>query len=116
MTFVDTATNRVKHDYVGRSPHEAFFTQDGSEVWVTVGAKITSPCSMDDLRREDAHQGSERTGHERSSRPMAQYGCLLSFTPETVMVSTQTHEIVGRVKQVSPFCPNIAASPDGEQV
>ena len=32
------------------------------------------------------------------------------------MVSTRTHEIVGRVKQVSPFCPNIAASPDGDQV
>ena len=32
------------------------------------------------------------------------------------MVSTKTHEIVGRVKQVSPFCPNIAAIPDGEQV
>ena len=37
VTFVDTATNRVKHTtYVGRSPHEAFYTQDGSEVWVTV--------------------------------------------------------------------------------
>jgi YVTN family beta-propeller protein len=32
------------------------------------------------------------------------------------VVSTKTHQIVGRVKQVSPFCPNIAASPDGEQV
>lgn len=37
VTFIDTATNKVKHTtYVGRSPHEAFFTQDGSEVWVTV--------------------------------------------------------------------------------
>src|SRR3954462_12661472 len=37
VTFIDTSTNRVKHTtYVGRSPHEAFFTQDGSEVWVTV--------------------------------------------------------------------------------
>ena len=37
VTFIDTATNRVKHTtYVGRSPHEAFFTQDGREVWVTV--------------------------------------------------------------------------------
>jgi YVTN family beta-propeller protein len=32
------------------------------------------------------------------------------------VVSTKTHQIVGRVRQVSPFCPNIAASPDGEQV
>src|ERR1700744_3977804 len=37
VTFIDTATNAVKHTtYVGRSPHEAFFTQDGREVWVTV--------------------------------------------------------------------------------
>src|SRR5215472_10663097 len=37
VTFVDTATNKVKHTtYVGRSPHEPFFTQDGKEVWVVV--------------------------------------------------------------------------------
>src|SRR6267143_3841585 len=29
VTFIDTATNAVKHTtYVGRSPHEAFFTPD----------------------------------------------------------------------------------------
>src|SRR5882762_2221262 len=37
VSFIDTAINAVKHvTYVGRSPHEAFFTPDGSEVWVTV--------------------------------------------------------------------------------
>src|SRR5271155_4544759 len=37
VTFIDTATNAVKHiTYVGRSPHEAFFTPDGIEVWVTI--------------------------------------------------------------------------------
>src|SRR5499425_3667572 len=37
VNFIDTATNTVKHvTYVGRSPHEAFFTPDGSEVWVVV--------------------------------------------------------------------------------
>src|SRR6476646_5522266 len=37
VTFIDTATNAVKHTtYVGRSPHEAFFTPGGGEVWVTV--------------------------------------------------------------------------------
>src|SRR3979411_2357173 len=36
-TFIDTETNAVKHTtYVGRSPHEVFFTPDGNEVWVTV--------------------------------------------------------------------------------
>jgi hypothetical protein len=29
-TFIDTATNAVKHiTYVGRASHEAFFTPDG---------------------------------------------------------------------------------------
>jgi YVTN family beta-propeller protein len=37
VTFIDTATNAVKHvTYVGRAPHEAYFTPDGKEVWVTV--------------------------------------------------------------------------------
>ncbi len=37
VSWIDTATNTVKHTtYVGRSPHEAFFTPDGKEVWVTV--------------------------------------------------------------------------------
>ena len=37
VTFIDTATNTVKHTtYVGRSPHEAFYTPDGTEVWVTI--------------------------------------------------------------------------------
>ncbi|MGY3617107.1 YVTN family beta-propeller protein [Bradyrhizobium sp. USDA 10063] len=37
VTFIDTATDAVKHvTYIGRSPHEAFYTPDGKEVWVTV--------------------------------------------------------------------------------
>ena len=42
VTFIDTAINAVKHvTYVGRSPHEAFFTPDGKEVWVSVrGEKL----------------------------------------------------------------------------
>src|ERR1700675_1295487 len=37
VNFIDTATNSVKHvTYIGRSPHEAFFTMDGKEVWVVV--------------------------------------------------------------------------------
>ncbi|NDL65237.1 DUF305 domain-containing protein [Acerihabitans arboris] len=37
VTFIDTATNSVRHTtYLGRAPHEAFYTPDGKEVWVTV--------------------------------------------------------------------------------
>jgi YVTN family beta-propeller protein len=39
-----------------------------------------------------------------------------SFNPETDVISVADHIIVGKVPQVSPFCPNIAATPDGSQV
>jgi YVTN family beta-propeller protein len=49
--------------------------------------------------------------------PDGKYGYVCSsFTPETVVVSVADHRIVGRVAQASPFCPNIAATPDGSQV
>jgi YVTN family beta-propeller protein len=118
VTFIDTATNRVKRTtYVGRSPHEAFFTQDGSEVWVTVRGEdyvaVLDGVTYQEKMRIKVPNGPGMTIFS----PDGRYGYVCSsFTPETVVVSTQTHEIVGRVKQVSPFCPNIAASPDGEQV
>jgi YVTN family beta-propeller protein len=35
VTLIDTATNKVRGVvYVGRSPHEAFFTSNGRELWV----------------------------------------------------------------------------------
>jgi YVTN family beta-propeller protein len=118
VTFIDTATNRVKHTtYVGRSPHEAFFTQDGSEVWVTVRGEdyiaVLDGESYAEKTRITVPNGPGMTIFS----PDGNYGYVCSsFTPETVVISTETHAIVGRVKQASPFCPNIAASPDGEQV
>lgn len=36
-TFIDTATNKEKGTtYIGRSPHEGFFTVNGKEAWVVV--------------------------------------------------------------------------------
>ena len=37
-----------------------------------------------------------------------------SFNPETVVVDVADHAIVARLKQESPFCPDIAATPDGK--
>src|SRR6201999_611479 len=49
--------------------------------------------------------------------PDGKYGYVCSsFNPETDVVSVADHQIVGRVTQASPFCPNIAATPDGKQV
>jgi YVTN family beta-propeller protein len=118
VTFIETATNRVKHTtYVGRSPHEAFFTQDGGEVWVTVRGEdyisVLDGRTFAEKRRITVPNGPGMTIFS----PDGRYGYVCSsFTPETVVISTATYEIVGRVKQVSPFCPNIAATPDGKQV
>src|ERR1700719_3438161 len=118
VTFIDTATNVVKHTtYVGRSPHEPFFTPDGREVWVTVrGENYVSVL--------DGATYEEKTRIIVPGGPGMQifsvdgkYGYICSsFNPETVVVTVADHEIIGRVTQASPFCPNIAAAPDGRQV
>jgi YVTN family beta-propeller protein len=118
VTFIDTATNAVKHTtYVGRSPHEAFFTPDGKEVWVTVRGEdyvaVLDGTSFEEKTRIKVPAGP---GMQIFS-PDGKYGYVCSsFNPETVVVSVADHTIVGRVTQASPFCPNIAASPDGNQV
>jgi YVTN family beta-propeller protein len=118
VSFIDTATNAVKHvTYVGRSPHEAFFTPDGREVWVSV-------------RGENYVSVLDGTTYEEKTRiivpggpgmqifsPDGEYGYVCSsFNPEAVVIAVPYHQIVGHISQVSPFCPNIAATPDGKQV
>jgi YVTN family beta-propeller protein len=49
--------------------------------------------------------------------PDGQYGYVCSsFNPETVVIATASHKVVGHVTQASPFSPDIAATPDGKQV
>ena len=49
--------------------------------------------------------------------PNGKYSYICSsFTPETVVINVTDYKIVGRVQQMSPFCPNIATTPDGKQV
>lgn len=118
VTFIDTATNAVKHTtYVGRSPHEAFFTPDGKEVWVTVRGEdyvsVLDGTSFEEKTRIKVPAGP---GMQIFS-PDGKYGYVCSsFNPETVVITVADHQIVGRVKQESPFCPNIAATPDGQHV
>ena len=118
VSFIDTATNKVKHvTYVGRSPHEAFFTADGKEVWVSVRGEnyvaILDGQTYGEKSRIEVPNGPGMTIFS----PDGKYAYICSsFTPETVVVATDSKQIVGRVKQESPFCPDIAATPDGTQV
>jgi YVTN family beta-propeller protein len=118
VNFIDTATNSVKHvTYIGRSPHEAFFTMDGREVWVVVRGEnyvsVLDGTTYEEKTRITVPNGPGMTIFS----PDGKYGYVCSsFTPETVVISVTDHKIVGRVPQASPFCPNIAATPDSKQV
>ena len=118
VTFIDTASNAVKHTtYVGRSPHEAFFTPDGSEVWVAVRGENYVAVLDGKTYAEKTRIVTPAGPGMQIFSPDGKYGYVCSsFNPETVVVSVADHQIVGHVKQESPFCPNIAATPDGTQV
>jgi len=118
VTFIDTQTNTVKHvSYVGRSPHEAFFTPDGKEVWVTVrGENYVAVLDAKTYEEKTRMTVPAGPGMQIFS-PDGKYGYVCSsFNPETEVISVADHKIVGTVKQASPFCPDLAATPDGKQV
>src|ERR1700731_1967827 len=118
VIFIDTATNSVKHiTYVGRSPHEVFYTMDGREVWVVVRGEnyvsVLDGTTYEETTRITVPNGPGMTIFS----PDGKYGYVCSsFTPETEVITVADHRIVGRVAQASPFCPNIAATPDSKQV
>ena len=118
VNFIDTATNNVKHvTYVGRSPHEAFFTMDGTEVWVVIrGENYVSV--LDGMTYQEKTRITVPNGPGMTIfSPDGKYAYVCSsFTPETEVITVADHKIVGKVPQASPFCPNIAATPDSKQV
>jgi YVTN family beta-propeller protein len=118
VTFIDTGTNKVKATvYVGRSPHEAFFTADGQELWVTVRGEdyisVIDPNQMKEIRRIEMANGPGMTMFGTDGK----YAFVCSsFTAELTVVETASHQIVKRIPQASPFCPNIAISPENDEV
>ena len=118
MSFIDTSTNAVKHvTYGGRSPHEAFFTPDGREAWVSVRGE--DYVSVLDAKRyaEIARIPVPNGPRMVIFSPDGRYAYVRSsFTPQTLVFETRTRRVAGRVPQPSPFCANIAATPHGDEV
>jgi len=118
VTLIDTATNEINGKvYVGRSPHEAFFTPDGRELWVTVRGEnyvsVINPLQMKETRRIEMANGPGMT----MFGPDGRYAFVCSsFTPELTVLDAAAHSIIKRVQQASPFCPNIAVSPENDEV
>lgn len=118
VILIDTATNAVKGTiYVGRSPHEAFFTPDGKEIWVAVRGEdyiaVIDPVATKETRRIPTANGPGMV----LFRPDGRYAFVpSSFTPELDVIDVRTSAVVAKVKQASPFSPNLAVSPDGKEV
>jgi YVTN family beta-propeller protein len=118
VTLIDTATNKVKGVvYVGRSPHEPFFTTNGRELWVTVRGEnyvsVIDPVRMKETRRIEVANGPGMT----MFGPDGRYAFVCSsFTPELAVIDVASHKIIKRLPQVSPFSPNIAVTPENDEV
>jgi len=118
VALIDTATNQVKKIiYVGRAPHEPFFTPDGHEVWVTVRGEdyvsVIDPAQMKEIRRITLANGPGMT----MFGPDGRYAFVCSsFTPELAVIDVASHQTIKRQPQASPFCPNIAVSPENDEV
>jgi YVTN family beta-propeller protein len=118
VTLIDTATNKVKSTvYVGRAPHEAFFTPNGRELWVTVRGEnylsIIDPARMKETRRIEVANGPGMI----MFGPDGKYAFVCSsFTPELAVIDVASHQIIKRLPQVSQFSPNIAVTPENDEV
>ncbi|MBC7407493.1 MAG: YncE family protein [Arcicella sp.] len=118
VSFVNLTTNKIKGKvYVGRNPHEGFFTPDGKQFWVTVrGEDYTSVIDvskMQEIRRIETAKGPGMVVF----RPDGKVAFINhSFTAELDAVDTKNYNIIKRIPVVTPFSPNLAATSDGQQV
>jgi YVTN family beta-propeller protein len=118
VTIIETATNRVRGTvYVGRAPHEGFFTPDGRELWVAVRGEnyvsVIDPVALRETRRIPTSDGVAMV----IFRPDGRYAFVNSSrTAELDVVDVRTHTVTQRVPMPSKFSPNLAVSPDGEEV
>lgn len=118
VTFVDTATNKVKATtYVGRSPHEGFFTPDGKEAWVVVRGEnyisVLDAKTYKETRRIETTPGPGMViFHPNGRRAFV----ANSFNPVVEVVDVPSHKVIKKIDVVSPFSPFIQLTPDRSEV
>lgn len=118
VTIIETATNRIRGTvYVGRAPHEGFFTPDNRELWVAVRGEgyvsVIDPVAVRETQRIPTSDGVAMVAF----RPDGRIAFVNSSrTAELTVVDVATHAVVKRVVMPSPFSPNLAVSPDGLEV
>src|SRR5215207_3040834 len=118
VTFIDTASNRVKDiAYIGRNPHEAFFTPDGKQVWATVRGEdylsVIDPTTFKETGRIPTTSGPGMVIFSTDGK--LAFVCN-SFNPVVEVIDVAKREILKRIPVVSPFSPFIQVTPDGSEV
>lgn len=118
VTFIDTATNKVKGvAYIGRSPHEGFFSRDGREVWVVVRGEdyisVIDPATFKEKRRIATTPGPGMVlFHPDGKRAFV----VSSFNPVVEVIDVRSHKVLRQIKVVSPFSPFLQFTPDGAEM
>lgn len=118
VTFIDTATNKVKGTaYIGRNPHEAFFTPDGKQVWATVRGEdhlaVIDAGTYKEIGRIATTSGPGMTIFSADGK--LAFVCN-SFNPIVEVVDVARREVIKKIPVVSPFSPFIQVTPDGSEV
>jgi YVTN family beta-propeller protein len=118
VAFIDTATNKVKGiAYIGRSPHEGFFTADGKEVWVVVRGEdyisVIDPATFRETRRIQTTAGPGMV----LFHPAGKLAFVVSsFNPVVDIVDVRSHKVVKHLNVTSPFSPFLQFTPDFREV
>ncbi|SCU74690.1 putative exported protein, Nitrous oxide reductase N-terminal domain [Cupriavidus necator] len=116
--FIDTATNKIKGiAYIGRSPHEGFFTADGKEAWVVVRGEnyisVIDPATYKETRRIETAPGPGMVLFHPNGKLAF---VVSSFTPVVDVIDVARHQVVRRIPVVSPFSPFLQFTPDHKEV
>src|SRR3954470_16792262 len=117
VTFIDTATNKIKGvAYIGRNPHEAFFTPEGKQVWATVRGEdylsVIDPVTLKETGRIPTTSGP---GMVISSTDGKLAFVCNSFNPVVEVIDLAKREVIKKIPVVSPFSPFIQVTPDGNE-
>jgi len=118
VTFIDTATNKVKGTtYVGRSPHEGFYTADGKEVWVVVrGEDYISVIDAKTFRETQRIQTTVGPGMVQFMPDGKLAFVVSSFAPAVDVIDVKSHKVIKNIGVVSPFSPFLQFTPDFKEV
>jgi YVTN family beta-propeller protein len=117
-TFIDTQSNKVKGiAYVGRNPHEGFFTPDGKEAWIVVRGEdhlaVVDPATFRETGRIATTSGPGMVIFAKDGK--LAFVCN-SFNPVVEVVDVATKKVTKKIDVVSPFSPFIQLTPDGKEV